>query len=176
MSSQRAELLSRNSWGCSGRLCAPAGWRSLHPELGQWVHAGTSCHLSQRPKKGGTLLCCGEKGLVLVAVEGAFSAPLLLENPLDFQRCATAVGCPCPCLWGAVTDPRAAGSQQGHPAAVGCPGSGWHRQLDAHREAEDGARLQVDEKQQAELGTQGIPAEREGELYCSSQVGKSILV
>lgn len=113
---------------------------------------------------------------MLVAVEGAFSGPLLLENPLDFQRCATAVGCPCPCPWGAVTDPRAAGSQQGHPAAVGCPGSGWHRQLDAHREAEDGARLQVDEKQRAELGTQGIPAEREGELYCSSQVGKSILV
>lgn len=88
----------------------------LHPKLGQWVHAGTSCRLSRCPKKGGDHMmlwgegfggaCCCWKGLLLTPFCWE-RGQLLSGFSVLLWRCARAVGCRVP----AVTDPRTGGIQ-----------------------------------------------------------------
>lgn len=121
---------------------------ALHPELGQWVHAGTSCHLSRCHhimlwgEGFGGARCCWKR-LFLSPFSWEQEQLLWIFRAL-VEMCQSSLVL-LSLSTGAIPDPRAAGSQQERPAGVGCPGSGWHRGLGScsqeHREAEDGARL-----------------------------------
>lgn len=126
----------------------------LHPELGQWVHAGTSCRLSRCPEKGGNHMmlwgegfggaCCCWKGLLLTPFCWE-RGQLLSGFSVLLWRCARAVGC-CVLVHGVQSlipelvassccgMPRSSRARVTGDLLAGARG-GWRR------EAEDGAQL-----------------------------------